>query len=521
MGLRVKQAKSQFAEGSAPWTNVDLDPVPRHARKWGVTSFIAYWMADAFKRESLSIVALAFFIISWVIAFNGATGVIYHAPFPVLARASWGFWGSYIAIISRAILAIFWFAVQTMNGANTVRVMIGAIWPSFLRLPNHIPASQGIETNTMISFFIFWLLQTPFLYMHPNNLRWLFIAKSIIVPIAFIAILIWSFASTQGLSIFTQKATIHGSAYSWAFLLSLTSVIGNYATLSVNQADFSRYSRVSVKWQMLYVPLLPVVFTFISFIGIAASSAGAAKYGGPIQWDPMALVAMWPNRAARFFAAFAFAVAALGVNISANSLSAANDLAALFPSYINIRRGQLLCALIAWALVPWKILASAGSFLNFMSAYAIFLGPIAAIMLFDFWVVHARKYDTRSLYEPHGIYRYSNGVNWRAVIAFLVGVAPSLPGFINSINPSIDVGVGVHPYQFGWILGFVATSIVYLALEYIWVPVESMIERAVLPDEVYDAMEDHDETRDTKEPSVGDDGSGEQKKSKSWADRIL
>jgi len=30
-------------------TNKDLDPVPRHARKWGVTSFIAYWVSDAFK----------------------------------------------------------------------------------------------------------------------------------------------------------------------------------------------------------------------------------------------------------------------------------------------------------------------------------------------------------------------------------------------------------------------------------------------------------------------------------------
>jgi hypothetical protein len=85
----------------------------------------------------------------------------------------------------------------------------------------------------------------------------------------------------------------------------------------------------------------------------------------------------WDNRAARFFAAFSFALAALGVNISANSLSAANDLMALMPRYVNIRRGQLLTALICWALVPWKILASAGSFLNFMSAYAIFLGPIA------------------------------------------------------------------------------------------------------------------------------------------------
>jgi NCS1 family nucleobase:cation symporter-1 len=205
-------------------------------------------------RESLGIVALAFFMISFVIALNGATGVIRtslnhpflrphhsnpvipdHAPFPVLARASWGFWGSYVAIISRAILAIFWFAIQTMNGANTVRVMLGAIWPSFLTLPNHIPESQGIETNTMVAFILFWLAQVPFLYMHPNNLRWLFMAKSVIVPIAWIAILIWAFVATDGGEIFAQKATLEGSAYSWAFLGSLTSVIGNYATLSVNQ----------------------------------------------------------------------------------------------------------------------------------------------------------------------------------------------------------------------------------------------------------------------------------------------
>jgi cytosine/uracil/thiamine/allantoin permease len=69
-----------------------------------------------------------------------------------------------------------------MNGANTVRVMLGAIWPSFLRLKNTIPEDQGITTNTMVSFLIFWIIQIPFLYMHPNNLRWLFLVKSIIVP---------------------------------------------------------------------------------------------------------------------------------------------------------------------------------------------------------------------------------------------------------------------------------------------------------------------------------------------------
>lgn len=186
-------------------------------------------------RESLAIVAIAFLIVSVVISANGAIGAMYHSPFPVLARASWGFYGSYIAIISRVILAVFWFAIQTYNGSNSVTVMIGAIWPSYLRLPNHIPADQGITTNGMVSFLVFSIIQFPFLCINPNKLRWLFMAKSIIVPIAWIAILIWAFKSTGGGEIFNQKVSVTGSQYSWLWLANLTSVIGNYATLSVNQ----------------------------------------------------------------------------------------------------------------------------------------------------------------------------------------------------------------------------------------------------------------------------------------------
>ncbi|PTU18949.1 hypothetical protein P175DRAFT_0442231 [Aspergillus ochraceoroseus IBT 24754] len=506
--LRVPQSKSAFADGNARWTNLDLDPVPQSARLWGPLSFIAYWISDAFNsatwqfassiiavgltwRESIAIVAVSFFIISFVISANGAVGAIYHVPFPVIARASWGFWGSYIAILSRSILAVFWFAIQNVNGGNAVKAMIGAIWPSFLTLKNHIPESQGIETNTMIAYLIFFIVQFPFLCIHPNKVRWLFIAKSIIVPIAWIAILIWAFVAEGAGPIFQQKATVSGSQYSWLFLASMTSVLGNYATLSVNQSDFSRYSRVTPKWQLLYVPMLPIVFTFISFIGIVASSAGWSRYGGDIPWDPIELISNWSSRSCRFFAAFSFALASLGVNISANSISAANDLMALFPTYVNLRRGQILCGLLSWALVPWKILESAGNFLNFMSAYAVFLGPIAAIMLWDFWLIKQRKYDTLALYQPQNpIYSFAGWlVNWRAVVAFLAGVAPSLPGLINSVNSGIPVGVGVHPYQFGWILGFVGTSIVYVGLSMLFPVPAAMIERPVLADEIYDMRE--------------------------------
>ncbi|KAF9887283.1 hypothetical protein FE257_010411 [Aspergillus nanangensis] len=504
--LRVTQSKSAFAEGSSRWTNLDLDPIPPHRRHWGPLSFVSYWISDAFNaatwqfassiiavglswRESLAVVAVSFFIISFVIAANGAVGAIYHIPFPIIARASWGFWGSYIAIISRVILAVFWFAIQNVNGGNAVHAMIGAIWPSFLTLGNSIPEDEGITTAGLVSYLIFFIVQFPFLCIHPDKARWLFFVKTLIVPASWIAILVWAFVvSDGGGPIFSQKPSVSGPAYSWLFLANMTSVLGNYATLSVNQSDFSRYSRVSAKWQLLYIPLLPVVFTFISFIGIAASSAGQARYAlDSIPWDPIVLISHWSSRACRFFGAFTFALASLGVNISANSISAANDLMALMPEYVNLRRGQIICGLLSWALVPWKILASAGNFLNFMSAYAIFLGPIAAIMAWDFWFLKRCRYDTLALYQPaNPIYRYSKwGVNWRAVVAFLVGVVPSLPGLAESVGGKVDVGVGVHPYQFGWLLGFVATSLVYVLLSLVFPAPESLVERAVMADDVY------------------------------------
>lgn len=44
--VKVSQSESAFTEGSTRWTNRDLDPVPPESRKWGVTSFLAYWISD-------------------------------------------------------------------------------------------------------------------------------------------------------------------------------------------------------------------------------------------------------------------------------------------------------------------------------------------------------------------------------------------------------------------------------------------------------------------------------------------
>ena len=109
--------------------------------------------------------------------------------------------------------------------------------------------------------------------------------------------------------------------------------------------------------QYIQLIIIPVAFTLASFIGIAVTSAGITLYGQVI-WDPLKLIDHWDNRAAAFFTSFAFTLGTLGTNISANSLSAGNDMSALWPRYINIRRGQVICAFIGgWVLCPWEILA--------------------------------------------------------------------------------------------------------------------------------------------------------------------
>jgi cytosine/uracil/thiamine/allantoin permease len=139
-----------------------------------------------------------------------------------------------------------------------------------------------------------------------------------------------------------------------------------------------------------------------------------------------------------------------------------------------------------------------------MSAYAIFLGPIAAIMVCDFWVVKSRRYDCVMLYQPRGIYQYTAGVNLHALVAFVVGTTPSLPGLIHSVNSGIEIGVGVHPYEFGWLLGFAGSAVVYLGLDY-WFPYPgAKIPVAVLVDDVLDAA-GNDESENVERENVTND----------------
>src|SRR5262249_25327142 len=120
-------------------------------------------------------------------------------------------------------------------------------------------------------------------------------------------------------------------------------------------------------------------------------------------------------------------VATLSVNIAANVVSPANDFANLAPRYISFRTGGLITGLLGVAMMPWKLLASADTYIfNWLVGYSALLGPIAGIMIADYWVLRRCKLDVPDLYRPNGRY---GGFHIPALIALSIGVVPHLPGF--------------------------------------------------------------------------------------------
>jgi NCS1 family nucleobase:cation symporter-1 len=229
---------------------------------------------------------------------------------------------------------------------------------------------------------------------------------------------------------------------------------------------------------LLYIPL--VYWTF-SFIGIVVASAADEIYKPKTTfWDPTAIIALWENRAAAFFCAFAFGLATLGTNISTNSIATSNDFAFIAPKWINIQRGAFLTAIIGgWATAPWKIQASAKSLTTFLSGYIIVLAPVVSIMIFDYWVIRGRKLHVPMLYQNEGIYRYKGGVNWRAIVTLLVVIPINLPGLINAINNKVDIGNHAYFYRSSWMTSFFISAAVYVVLSKIFPPKDTFVPRTV------------------------------------------
>ena len=171
------------------------------------------------------------------------------------------------------------------------------------------------------------------------------------------------------------------------------------------------------------------------------------------------------NRVGCFFIAAMFVYSAIFSSIFENSLPAGNDLAALFPKYITVRTGFFICAVVSFLINPWYLLGSASIFVSFLASYQIFLSAITGVLLCNYYIIARGYLDIPSAFTSakSGAYHFTGGWNYRAYIAYVIGVVPNFYGFLNNMGVAAPSGV-TRFYYFAYWVGLAVSAMVYWAL---------------------------------------------------------
>ncbi|KAK3294111.1 permease for cytosine/purines, uracil, thiamine, allantoin-domain-containing protein [Chaetomium fimeti] len=473
-------------------TNHDLKPVEPERRQWGPWNFVGFWIADSFNINTWMIsssmivgglswwqswlcVWIGYAISGCFVCLTGRIGATYHIGFPVVSRSSFGIWGSLWPVFNRAAMACIWYGVQSYIGGHCVYLMIRSIWTSWDRdtIPNTFEKGSGTTTADFASFFIFWLCSLPAIWFPVHQIRHLFTVKAYFVPCAALAFLIWSVVRAGGIGpIMRQPASKQGSALAWEFVKGIMSSIANFATLIVNDPDFSRFAGKprDALWSQLFT--IPIGFGVTSFIGIIVSSSSTVIYGGEPIWDPLDLLERFIDdggsgqRFGVFVIAAAFSLAQLGTNIAANSVSAGTDMTALLPRWLNIRRGGYICAAVGLAMCPYNLLTSSNMFTTYLSAYSVFLSSIAGVMVADYYLVRRGFLEVKELFDARrsGPYYFTGGWHWRAYAAYIAGILINVVGFVGAVGATtVPIGA-TYLYNLNFFCGFGVSASVYWAL---------------------------------------------------------
>ena len=119
--------------------------------------------------------------------------------------------------------------------------------------------------------------------------------------------------------------------------------------------------------------------------------------------------------------------------------------------------------------MPWKLIASSSGYIfTWLIGYSALLGPIAGIMIADYWLLRRGRLDVEALYAEDGAYSYGGG-GWNpaAMMALAAAVAPSVPGFLMAAAPKTFGGldpIWAALYPYAWFVGVAIASTLYYAL---------------------------------------------------------
>jgi NCS1 family nucleobase:cation symporter-1 len=442
--------------------NEDLAPVSVAKRTWGIYNIAALWIGMSVCIptymlasglisggmnwwQALMTISLGNVIVLVPMVLNAHAGTKYGIPFPILARASFGVKGSNIPALLRAIVACGWFGIQTWIGGQAINTLVIQLYPAWALL------SWGPATG----FIVFWIMNVYFIINGIESIKWLESWGAPFLLVAGLGLLVWAYVQGGGWGpILNQPSKFKTLGEFWRFFIpSLTGMVGFWATLSLNIPDFSRYAK-SQKAQMIGQAIgLPPTMALFAFIGVAVTSATVIIFGQAI-WDPVILLSKFKNPIVIIIALLALLVATLTTNIAANVVSPSNDFSNMFPKKINFVKGGMITAILGIVIMPWKLLSDYSAYIfGWLVGYSGFLGPVAGILICDYYIVKKQRLNVIDLYMNEGDYKYKNGINYRAVIALVSGIAVAMVGLL---VPPVK-----FLYDYAWFVGFGVSFVVY------------------------------------------------------------
>ena len=469
MSTQVSTVSQEQSKVNVDAHLINDDLAPAKERNWSFFSLFAMWMSDihsiggytfaaglftlglgaahVFAGLSVGIV-IVFFIMNLVGFAGQKTGLCY----PVLARISFGTIGSNVPALTRGFVAICWYGIQTWLASRAVIVLAADIWPHITDYGRQ--RFLGESLLGWAAFLLMWALQLLLLRNGMETIRKFqdFAGPAVWIVMLILTIYVLKEAGWHISLSMPSKPAEWGPVH--AFLAAISLTVTYFATLLLNFCDFSRFSPSRKAVWMANLWGLPVNFIAFSVVSVLVTAGSKQIYGEYI-YDPVELVGKIDSPVASILGALTFTVATLGINVVANFVSPAYDLANAWPSKITFVRGGIISAVIALLITPWNLYNNPIIVNIFLAALGAVLGPLFGIIIADYYLLRKQKVQVSELFKANGMHSFKNGWNMRAVITFVV---TSIPSIIVAVVP-LSWCKFLSP--FSWFIGAVLSFIVH------------------------------------------------------------
>ena len=420
--------------------NTDLAPTPAENKNWGSFEIFNVWANDVQSLFGYTLAAslfltyglngwyvfaaiiLAGFFIMWLVNLSGKPSVKHGIPYPVFARVSMGVHGANFPAMVRGIVAMFWYGAQTYFASTAVALLITGVTGA-----SGSGDFLGMNNIQWISFIFVAVFQIVLFWNGIDLIRRFlnFAGPTVYVIMIILMLTIW-FKAGGGLlaevgNIFEGVGSYEGGTYA-AFLAIFGTMVAYFAAVVINFGDFARFVKNENEMKKGNLWGLPGNIVLFSFIALMVTAGTVVVFGETLT-NPTDIVERVDHLGLTVVAAFAFFTATIGINMVANFVPPAYDLANLIPSKIDFRIGGLITAILGFVIGAfWVSVISQIGMFPFVNTLGAILAPVYGIMITDYYIIKKQRIDINDLFsaKKSGKYYYDGGWNLKAFYAWII-----------------------------------------------------------------------------------------------------